>query len=291
MKTFIKNIISSVLLVLAFSLPLFGFETHDNDPATSLYALECTVDNLDNHLQLPLCGDPNWNIWNIDMLRTHPWLTNEAIKLYEATKGTLSEEMKREIIFGSIEEDYDAVGSSSDGTYNNLEKAELINSIFEFERPLNHFYAGVQNNKPELNNGGLTDMWNGEFSAREWAYDSPKNSYNFQAFCSNKKNYRAIGHILHLLEDMGSPAHVRNDAHPKKDSHEAHLAEQPFHSYETYSGKDLLITGSMYDLGHITYYFDDLSAATQENYFSDNTIMETEKDGMLLNNPGVTYFY
>jgi hypothetical protein len=76
---------------------------------------------------------------------------------------------------------------------------------------------------------GLSDNWplNGE-SARKWAFDdqsmeftwSQTRGYQYNALTTKQKEGRdhywaltlfGVGSIIHLLEDMGVPEHVRND--------------------------------------------------------------------------------
>ncbi|MCA9729848.1 MAG: hypothetical protein KC729_19345, partial [Candidatus Eisenbacteria bacterium] len=89
-------------------------------------------------------------------------------------------------------------------------------------RPRNHFYNPVTN-------GGLNDIFSGT-SSLQWAYDNAGNQFDWRG--ARDAYYRsltrptqterlnelantffALGHVIHLVEDLGQPQHTRNDAH------------------------------------------------------------------------------
>lgn len=91
-----------------------------------------------------------------------------------------------------------------------------------FSRPRNHFFNPVTNR-------GLDDVFSGTPSL-QWAYDHPDNQYDWhaardaylQAFTAGSRTDRtnalgnafyALGHVIHLVQDLGQPQHTRNDAH------------------------------------------------------------------------------
>jgi len=127
-----------------------------------------------------------------DNLIVHPKLTQEAIDLYnqEFPKQKLTSKQKDWIVQGSIAEDTDP-------------------------RYLNHFY------NPKTGRG-LNDGSYYGISAKKWAYNqnSVSGDYSVPQIWENyrdgnkKRAYQGVGHILHLIQDMSVPAHVRNDAHP-----------------------------------------------------------------------------
>ena len=106
----------------------------------------------------------------------------------------------------------------------------LEGSDFEDNTPrfLNHFHDG-------LNNRGLEAFLSGE-SAIDWslagigAQDGEDSfswndarEYYFKALTSESKaerdkywgkTFRALGQVMHLLQDAANPSHVRNDSHP-----------------------------------------------------------------------------
>ena len=89
-------------------------------------------------------------------------------------------------------------------------------------RPRNHFYNPITN-------AGLADMFGGTPSM-QWAYDDPNNAFDWRAareayersVTSGSKSQRltelanaffALGHTVHLVQDLAQPQHTRNDAH------------------------------------------------------------------------------
>src|SRR6056297_3381685 len=133
-----------------------------------------------------------------DNLIVHPKLTREAITLHNQKfpQEKLSVKQGRWIVQGSIAEDTDP-------------------------RYLNHFY------NPKTGNGLNDGPFSGH-SAKWWAYnqDSVSGDYSVPQILENykdgnkKRAYQGVGHILHLIQDMTVPAHVRNDAHPEGDPFE-----------------------------------------------------------------------
>jgi len=138
----------------------------------------------------------------------HPALTEEVVKFYNLnfSSNKISDQEMNWIRRGSIEEDTGI-------------------------RSLNHFYDPVHN-------VGLKGM---ELSAKNWSQNTLaqaqksatyylagffKNPFNHSTDYSwdralydyakgNKERaYIALGHIVHLIEDMTVPDHTRDDAHP-----------------------------------------------------------------------------
>ena len=67
-------------------------------------------------------------------------------------------------------------------------------------------------------NAGFSDLSN-----LDWSWDATRDYY-YQALttrtkavreASMAKTFRGLGHLIHLIQDMGQPSHVRNDAHPE----------------------------------------------------------------------------
>jgi len=89
-------------------------------------------------------------------------------------------------------------------------------------RFLNHFYN-------PLNSEGLGDIFHGDSSfvwasayANEWSWRIARDKYHegltvttdMERKNSLADSFRAIGQVMHLVQDLASPPHVRNDAHP-----------------------------------------------------------------------------
>jgi hypothetical protein len=94
--------------------------------------------------------------------------------------------------------------------------------FFGLVRPRNHFYDPTTG-------GGLSDIANGMSSLR-WAFEAPGNDFDWtstrerylEALTASDPGAReqalgdtfyGLGHVIHLLEDLGQPQHTRNDAH------------------------------------------------------------------------------
>ena len=132
-----------------------------------------------------------------DELYTHPYLTRLiAAEWNKTADNKLSDEAIEQIVAGSRDEDNPAA------------------------RSLNHFY------NPITNEGLSLDGLIAGYSALDWSQDKvkqaepifggsftwPEARAAYQAG-DRARAYAGLGHILHLLEDMGMPAHTRNDEH------------------------------------------------------------------------------
>ena len=167
-------------------------------------------------------------------------------------------------------------------------------------RYMNHFYN-------PLNNSGLADSpFFGMASSYEWGSNHSYNSWTWKqardhfyyGLTKNAKadrdnalanSFRALGQVMHLVQDLAVPAHVRNDAHPTGDPYEAYTnsnldaldyslvpfpywnvslspyAPKQFWDLESYNGS------TAYDSGYIG-----LAEYTAANFYSKDTIgMET----------------
>lgn len=118
---------------------------------------------------------------------------------------------------------------------------QLSPGNFSFiNRPLNHFYNPLTNQAltdapPDVlvfgRNDALTWAWEGAISnypfpptinewdwkhAREYEYKwlTEADPVTRSIYCA--KTFEALGHIIHLLQDMAQPQHTRNDAHTFK---------------------------------------------------------------------------
>lgn len=151
-----------------------------------------------------------------DDLTTHPALTQEVISFYNATHSNqeLSREKTEWIILGSKEEDV-------------------------VPRWMNHFYDPILHEGWTGEHAGslasstvrsLAKIWvssQDPISAREWINNREAQGAlsryggdwtwerGLEAYASGDEEnaYIALGHVLHLLEDMAVPDHTRNDTH------------------------------------------------------------------------------
>ncbi|MEI7498543.1 MAG: hypothetical protein WCK11_04675, partial [Candidatus Falkowbacteria bacterium] len=170
-----------------------------------------------------------------DNLVSHPGLTEAAINLYQTSQNkTLSSEQTKAIIQGSVDEDADP-------------------------RYLNHFYDPTTGQ-------GLS----GQLSARAWSQNQQSiigfaGDYSEAAILKNYQDgdptraYQGIGHILHLIQDMSVPAHVRNDIHPNGDVYEVWVKQY---------GKINPTKYKLIQIENITNAFENIALATYQNFYS-----------------------
>lgn len=166
-------------------------------------------------------------------------------------------------------------------------------SVAEDDDPryLKHFYDPV-------NEVGLSRIVGHFEAAISWGYQSPDNLYSwmkarnymYQALTGttrsvqdeNYKNlYRALGQIIHLVEDMAQPSHVRNDPHV---SHSENIfgafAFNPSHLEDwaqSHGGQVAAIinaaTGPQPTVSFNSTFIT-LALLSNRNFFSDDTIFK-----------------
>ncbi|AKM77846.1 TPA: hypothetical protein DDZ49_03815 [Candidatus Wolfebacteria bacterium] len=208
-------------------------------------------------------------------VNTHAYLTAEAIELYNknTAENKISADLKRFLIDGSIHEDDDP-------------------------RYRNHFYDPI-------NDAGLSDgLLDGE-SAKEWANDlvsqggveytllsdsslAPVDKEKIEGFYPTSNfawnegirywlngdeamAMEVLGHILHLMEDMGVPEHTRNDSHVKGSKYEEYTAR-----YDSNSPDDQLRSRigdkKPVSLRSLDKYFDGLAKYSNKYFYSPESI-------------------
>jgi len=113
-KVFIAEIV--LLILLVSSACLYAYSTHLESINRSINGYKALIEKIimKNH--------PEKSDYANAELDTHPWIALRAIQLFEQSygKGLLTKEQKREIILGSIEEDYDVEIAANEGKYKNL---------------------------------------------------------------------------------------------------------------------------------------------------------------------------
>lgn len=240
--------------------------------------------------------------------KVHPWLALRAIQLAQDYYGiALTDEQKKLIILGSIEEDYDLKGTSSVDEYSDV-KGSIDDSTYgdklgtnplQSARAVNHFMDSGGNGLHETIKGVVVTFP----SALDWA-TSGKNLTRYSkaedlAKSGDKNGWRFLGHVLHLLQDMATPAHVRNDQHAVfgGDNYETILStvgttksELSDHFGDNYydllpSLPDSPVKKSLNDL------FSQLSKHTRNNYYSDDSFNSSNYDNPSLTNGGNGYCY
>jgi hypothetical protein len=215
---------------------------------------------------------PNLYAYKID---THQNITRKAIGLSDSLEFFISEfeldieEAIQNVVYGSATED-------------------------EFPRFFNHFYDPV--NEAGLNGGGVPLG----FPAPSWGYDNNSNQYSwtgargymYQAITGGDQNNRntnfrnlflSLGQVIHLIQDMTQPSHVRNDPHASH--HEplgAVLAPSltPSHLEDWAKGNENeiisyidTVTGPR-SVDTFDDAFEMVALFSNQNFFSDDTIFE-----------------
>jgi len=266
-KVLIITVVITSLFFIAFNI--LSYETNGEGTFTmnqlDQYVSEwLNINNYNNHPESD--GPP--------ALKTHPWLTLRAIQLYEQYNPPLERWQKMEIIRGSIEEDYDIEGTASGDILGLIARdAELTDAIGDkvdqSGRCMNHFMDAKGN--------GIWPF----ASALKWATTDPKNLTRYDEavrLLKDEKNtigWRYLGHVLHLLQDMSVPAHVRADMHMGGDTYELELRKLNVVDYCNIVGNcNITNLGEPknIDTTEPDGYFIQLAADTRNNFYSDDRI-------------------
>lgn len=208
-------------------------------------------------------------------VNTHAYLTSEAVELYNksVSDNKITPELKRFMIDGAMHED-------------------------DLPRPQNHFYDPI-------NNKGLGGGFFSGISSKNWVNNSKeqgKIEYKLGATTSlapvDEKKIDAyskttdftwdrgirywlngdkemamevLGHVLHLVEDMGVPEHTRNDSHAGGSAYEKyagrHEANNPDGELRTRLGEK-----KMYTLDSLGDYFDGLARYSNKYFYSPGSL-------------------
>lgn len=169
----------------------------------------------------------------------HPGLTKLAAELYNQQAGKkLTNQEINWLQQGAIDEDYPL-------------------------RWMNHFYDPIHNR-------GFKGAYD---TAKQWAKNPQNQSdfslgdqswqramYEYQQ--GNKKQaFIALGHVLHLLEDMTVPAHTRDDAHVGGDPYESWVKE----NFKLVSSQPIYFS-------NLNQHFDYLANYSNRYFYSEDTI-------------------
>jgi hypothetical protein len=90
-----------------------------------------------------------------------------------------------------------------------------------------------------------------------------------------------VGYVLHLLEDLTSPPHTRNDPHPAFD---------PFEKYNN-GRTPAMPSGSLLSYGSAREILSSLQAYTQSHYYSSDTVFDPALPGPAAASQDNSYFY
>lgn len=186
-------------------------------------------------------------VFSYDTDIAHPHIVDFAVDIYNKNYDPdLSEEEIKWIRQGAMEED----------------------TPFRW---FNHFYDPVYN-------VGLSDGSYG--TAKEWAQNpNAQRGYNMGDYSWQRAIYDyqhgdkkqaliGLGHIVHLISDMGVPAHTRDDSHPEGDPYEVFVKDN----------YDVLVKGltklemKEYYFDNLNNYFDNLAKYSNNNFYSKDTI-------------------
>lgn len=266
-----------VLLIMIPNAIVYGWSTEDGLHSDA--SLSDLKDNTEFWLEQTNPLDIDNDSFTV---KTHPILTYKIINLFKTINGAqLGKKQVSEIVWGSIEEDWDLEGTSSNSDYSDVKFDDTgifygtIDKIKSHNRTVNHFIG--PNNEP------LNDvLFKGKTSSLNWAKDYIENNYNFSKIHARYREepaggWRAVGHILHLLEDCTSPAHVRNDAHVfNKDNYEEKTKKWSPKTHNEWIFSDETYFVPFYN--KIDDYFTSLSDYTRTHYFSDNSMFSPDLD-------------
>lgn len=178
-------------------------------------------------------------VFSYDTNVAHPFLTAKAVSLFnQSATVKITDREKQWITSGAVNEDTPI-------------------------RWMNHFYD------PATGKG----LW-GFQTARDWA-QSPKlqdwypkadqswqkavNSYIDRDF---EAAFTALGHVLHLVEDMAVPAHTRMDIHPKGD---------PYEQWVKNNSNQAIATLPVKNFNNPNDYFVDLATYSNKYFLSEDT--------------------
>jgi hypothetical protein len=200
---------------------------------------------------LILFSFPFYQIQAFDTYVIHPKLAGIIASLYNEhySKQALSAQEIEWLTQGTIEED------------------EPISRAF------NHFYNPLTGKGLKI--AGITLG----LPSPRWAYDVKEQAASaggdcswssaIQAYKNNDKDraFRCLGHTLHLLEDVGVPAHTRNDQHAFGD---------PFEEWAKYNNPDISLDQNLFDPScqRANDCIIELATWININFFSKNTISD-----------------
>ncbi len=192
-----------------------------------------------------------------DETYSHPYLTKLIVETWNKQSDIkLSPTAIEQIIAGSQAEDMPA-SRSLNHFYNPLSGAGLTVEGLKVGYPTSEWAVNKNEQAEPLFGGSFT--WPEALAAKQAGDEA--------------KAYAALGHILHLLEDMGMPAHTRNDQHVNGDGFEAwcqnaNSAEQKL----LFDDKNIKPAAC----SDLSACLQALAVFSNNNFFSDDTINQTE---------------
>ncbi|MBM3281270.1 MAG: hypothetical protein FJY91_00760 [Candidatus Harrisonbacteria bacterium] len=187
----------------------------------------------------------------------------------------------------------DSINNSSSFSLSESEAEALVKGVLaedNLPRPLNHFYDPVHKKGLSLGTHIFESAkrWaNDPFSQRTFTksnfltrrlFNAEDNIFTYnralELYKQGKKieAYEHLGHVLHLVEDMGVPDHTRNDAHPAETSpYENFTKDAPL----PYS-KKYLNTIAPRRFSSLDAVFVHLARYSNSSFFSEDTILSED---------------
>ncbi|MFH1956806.1 MAG: hypothetical protein ABIJ28_04120 [Patescibacteria group bacterium] len=185
-------------------------------------------------------------VFSYDSNNAHPYLTEKAVELFiQNSEIEISQQQLEWIKQGAIEED-------------------------TIPRWMNHFYDPITGKGLEV--FASSKVW-AQSPNLQKIYFLFKGDQTWQkaidsyAKGNKKEAFIALGHILHLIEDMSVPAHTRNDAHPEGDPYESWVKNNADKDFD-----EIFIT----KFNNLDNFFDLLASYSNKYFLSKGTINKNE---------------
>jgi len=171
-------------------------------------------------------------------------------------------------------------------TYGSYAEDKEHRFVFHFYDPINHHGLGIP---PLAFDSALVwayqhDLPYNEYSwieARNSMYQSLTNADKETRESHFRKLFRFLGHIVHLVEDMAQPSHVRNDPHSSHyESESAALLVNPSHLEDWalfHASAVIEFANSNVNPKDVVAFedpFENLALFSNKNFFSDDTIFK-----------------
>lgn len=217
---------------------------------------------------------------------THPALTQEIIKFFNIKfpEKNISDADAEHVIQGSIDEDKD--GRWTRHFYDPVHNRGLSYLGAQWQSAKG--WAGdtlaqatfkLQDIPNRTLYGKLKDIFTGETD-----YSWERGVYEY-TWGDKERGLLALGHALHLIEDMSVPDHTRNDPHPALGKrlnlsfleHHAITNTSPYESFAVFPRDTLKIVETLKDKSPISAssideYMDSMARYSNEGFFSEDTI-------------------
>lgn len=226
---------------------------------------------------------------------THKLITTRAFEYLRSRAagqfGCANNTLETQLQVGTVEEDADF-----------LSEAPLGRFLFHFSPALNSGTL-VQTTCSSSNwaFGGLNQAGTGTLCA---ASVPPKvvhgrNTHRWQDAMRNASDpvtgqpgfagWFDLGYILHLLEDLTSPAHTRNDPHPHKSWKNRNFGDPD--PIEVVTRDPSQPSADLVAFSTAEEFFSDLQTWTQSRFFSSDTVFDPEQPGPSALSQDANYYY